>query len=153
MPKIKELADVLGVSAQSIRNFVKSEFGIVSQERKPIILDANQAAIVADHFKSDLPVVQNTAKEPAKVANSDISVEIQIENAILKERVAGLERDIQRLEEQIKDLKERIAAADVALERQQNISGGFWNRLGRKLLGEGKKQPNNEKPPAVTYEE
>lgn len=147
MPKIKELADTLGVSAQTIRDYVKSEFGIVPQERKPIILDANQAAIVADHFKNDSSSLQEVAKTPANPASYDELVDLKVENAMLKERVAGLE-------EKVRLLEDRLSVADAALERQQNISGGFWSRLGRKLLGEGKKQAMKEGgQPVVTYEE
>jgi septal ring factor EnvC (AmiA/AmiB activator) len=59
------------------------------------------------------------------------------ENAVLKERLEGLERDRMRLEREIAEAKEREAWLKQQLERQTNLlgqvaaqpSGGFWRRL------------------------
>lgn len=123
MATIKELSDKLEVSPQTIRRFVKKEFGIVPEPRKPIILDANQCNIVAAHFAAE------TLGDVSEVAtpNQEMAQEV----ATLRERVAGLERENELL-------RERLQKADEALEREQMQARGFWSRLGQKLLGSGK---------------
>jgi len=59
------------------------------------------------------------------------------ENAVLKERLEGLERDRMRLEREVAEAKEREAWLKQQLERQTNLLGqvatpprvGFWGRL------------------------
>lgn len=122
MATIKELADKLEVSPQTIRRFVKKEFGIIPEPRKPITLDANQCNIVAAHFATDklgdVPEVTTSLQEMLQ------------EIAILRERVAGLERENELL-------RERLKKADEILEREQMQARGFWSRLGQRMLGNG----------------
>lgn len=123
MTTIRELANKLEVSPQTIRRFVKKELGIIPEPRKPIMLDANQCNIVAAHFAAD------TLGNVPEVA---ISLQESLQEvAALKERVAGLERENELL-------RDRLQKADEALEREQLQSRGFWSRLGQKLLGSGK---------------
>ena len=56
---------------------------------------------------------------------------MQAENAELRARIDGLERENELL-------RERLQVADDALKREQLQKRGFWNRLGQKLLGDGK---------------
>ena len=51
MPTVKEIATKLGVSPQTVRRFVKTEFQIEPQARKAIVLSDEQASIVAAHLK------------------------------------------------------------------------------------------------------
>ena len=140
--KIKDLAEELGVTKVTVTKYAKEYLGIEPEPRKTIYLTDEQASILAAKINA-------APKDPGffDSTREDEFVELKVENAMLKERVVGLE-------EKIRLLEERLSVADAALERQQNISGGFWNRLGRKLLGEGKKQQSSsEKPPIATYEE
>lgn len=85
-------------------------------------LDANQTALVADHFS------KSKAKKETPATNR--VAELEQEVAVLHERVAGLEQ-------QISLLKSQLEASNAALEREQRNNVGFWSRLGRKLLGDG----------------
>lgn len=138
MPTIKEISIKIGVSPQTVRRFVKSEFQIEPQARKAIVLTDEQASIVANHFadvakhvsdkKTVLPDNNDRVSELLQqVATLEIAV------ATYKERVAGLERERDLLKEQLDAMHE-------ALEREQMQSKGFWSRLGQKLLPRAKKE-------------
>ena len=144
MPTVKELADELGVSAQTIRRYVKQELHVASEPRKALQLDATQAAIVADHFKGKTAAkVRKAADNKNDVATGNDELLQQVATlkgdvatlretvATLKERVAGLERENTLLREQLDN-------SNKALEREQMQRVGFWSRLGQRLLGSGK---------------
>lgn len=137
MPTVKELADELGVSAQTIRRYVKQELHVVAEPRKALQLDATQAAIVADHFKEKTAAkVRKSADSKEDVATRDEELLQQVATlredvATLRERVAGLERENTLLREQLDN-------SNKALEREQMQRVGFWSRLGQRLLGSGK---------------
>lgn len=120
MPTVKELSVALGVSGQTIRNYVKTEFGMTPQKGKALVFTDEQASIISNHFSK--PTNPDFEKE---------HTELRHENELLKQRVDDLEKMVRILEEQLQTTNE-------ALEREQNISRGFWSRLGRKLLGDGK---------------
>lgn len=121
MTTVKELADELGVSPQTIRRYVKNELGVAMQPRKTLQLDANQASAVAAHFSG------KTKESALDVSTGD--AELLQEVATLRERVAGLERENELLRDQLETV-------NAALEREQMQARGFWSRLGQKLLGE-----------------
>lgn len=143
MTTVRELAEELGVSTQTIRRYIKQELGVATEPRKMLQLDATQAAIVADHFKGakgqhnrnkeGIITSDNVATE--SVTNNDDVAALVTE---LKIRVAGLEAENDGLKRENELLRDRLAEADRALEREQMQSRGFWNRLGQKLLGSGK---------------
>lgn len=122
MTTIRELSEQLGVSAQTIRRYVKQELGVATKERQALQLDANQAALVADHFTRSKTKKEETATNRVAELEQDV--------AVLRERVAGLEQ-------QISLLKSQLEASNAALEREQRNNVGFWAKLGRKLLGDG----------------
>lgn len=132
MTTVRELAETLGVSPQTIRRYVKSELGVATQPRKTLQLDATQAALVADHFKGSN--TQSKAMEEGIISQDDVAISI----TDLKIRVATLEAENDGLRRENDLLRERLAEADRALEREQMQSRGFWNRLGQKLLGSGR---------------
>lgn len=121
MTTVKELADELGVSPQTIRRYVKNELGVAMQPRKTLQLDANQASAVAAHFSG------KTQESAIDVSTGD--AELLQEVATLRERVAGLERENELLRGQLETM-------NAALEREQMQARGFWSKLGQKLLGE-----------------
>lgn len=126
MTTIRELSDELGVSAQTIRRFVRTELRVATKPRQKIVLDANQASAVADHFKNSN---SGYVKSDMNIATAE-NVELLQEVATLRERVAGYEREIQRLEEQVEILRGQ-------LDREQRR--GFFSRLWpRRALGPGK---------------
>lgn len=139
MPTIKEVADKLSLSPQTIRRFVKQEFDIKPEPRKPIVLTDEQASIVANHFagvansvadvaQEKLPVAEPSAHVASEVATLKEEIAtLNIEVATYKERVAGLERENELLREQLE-------TTNKALEREQMQAKGFWSRLGQKLL-------------------
>lgn len=139
MPTVSEVAKEIGVSRQSIRDFVKEEFGITPEPRKAIVLTINQASVVASHFAKRK---SSTAKDNAAVDQEEYrnlaqrcSDTLQ-KCAILEERLAAYEREIAFL-------RERLQVADDALKREQQQSRGFWHRLGTKMLGDGKTSRTN----------
>lgn len=120
MPTVKELSATLGVSGQSIRNYAKTELGIVGKQGKQLVFSFEQASIISNHFGSQI-----------KEDNENNLLELQHENQLLKQKV-------EILEDTLNILKEQLKATNEALEREQNISRGFWSRLGQKLLDKGK---------------
>lgn len=142
MPTVKEIATKLGVSPQTVRRFVKSEFQIEPQARKAIVLSDEQASIVAAHF-ADVATPETPTKSVAPDDNERVAELLQriaileVDVATFKERVAGLERERDLL-------KEQLDAMHNALEREQMQSRGFWSRLGQKLLPRAKKENKEE---------
>lgn len=125
MTTIRELADELGVSPQTIRRFVRTELHVATEPRQKIILDANQASAVAAHFKQSN---RRYVVSDIKTATKD-DLEILQEVATLRERVAGQQREIQRLEEQVELLRGQ-------LDREQRR--GIFSRFRlRRALGPG----------------
>lgn len=127
----RKLADTLGVSQQSIRNFAKKSIPRFANVGKGAWeFTPEEASIIADHFKDRLHGAGDVAK--------DESGQVDLQNALRELAVcratcAGLERENQIL-------RERLAKADEALEREQMCSRGFWSRLGQRLLGDGRHQ-------------
>lgn len=132
MPTVKELADELGVTPQTIRRYVKNELHVATTERKTLQLDATQAAIVADHFKSRRKQVKSKPIEDEAKKLIDEIATMKVEVATLRERVSGLERENDLLREQLK-------VSNEALEREQLKRVGFLSRIGQRLLGSGEK--------------
>lgn len=136
MPTIKELSAAIGVSTQTVRRYVKAELGVKTEPRKPIVLNDEQASIVAAHFAD---VATPATKEQSVTADEGDHVAsllqriatLEVDVATYRERVAGLERERQSLLEQLE-------ATHAALEREQMQARGFWGRLGQRLLGDGK---------------
>lgn len=142
MPTVKEIATKLGVSPQTVRRFVKTEFQIEPQARKAIVLSDEQASIVAAHF-ADVATPETPAKSVVPDDNERVAellqriATLEVDVATFKERVAGLERERDLL-------KEQLDAMHNALEREQMQSRGFWSRLGQKLLPHAKKESKEE---------
>lgn len=142
MPTVKEVATKLGVSPQTVRRFVKTEFQIEPQARKAIVLSDEQASIVAAHF-ADVATPETPTKSVVPDDNERVAellqriATLEVDVATFKERVAGLERERDLL-------KEQLDAMHNALEREQMQSKGFWSRLGQKLLPRAKKESKEE---------
>lgn len=148
MTTVREIADKLGVSKTAVMKFCKEELHLKTEPRRALQLSANDCAAIADRFSAD------TLGEYAETENQGLQsglqlsahkvvslqsglqlsahevVSLQIENAGLRARVGGLERENELL-------RERLDVADAALEREQQQRRGFWNRLGQRLLGSG----------------
>lgn len=137
MTTVRELSERLGVSKTAVLKYAKEELKLKTEPRKSLQLSANQCAVIANHFSG---IEQGKREQTENLSANqcadglqmcaDEVVSLQIENAALKERIAGLERENSLL-------RERIEKADEALEREQMQARGFWSRLGQKLLGEG----------------
>lgn len=126
MTRVKELADELGVTPQSIRNFAKKNFDF-AKEKGPFEFTDEQCSIIAHHFstgrrKKDLQTEDDGLQ--SKV------IDLQMQVARLEERCRGLERENDLL-------RNRLERADEALEREQKKAIGFWANIGRRLLGSG----------------
>ena len=133
MTTVRELAEELGVSPQTIRRFVREELHVATQERKTVQLDAAQASIVADHFKKKTAAKRNMKEQGDECRQQELLQRVasyEVEIATLRERVAGLERENSLLRMQLE-------SSNKALEREQMNSVGFWKRLGQHLLGSG----------------
>lgn len=124
MITVKQLSEQLGVSPQTIRRYARDVLHVATQPRQMLQFDANQASAISAHFSGK---TQESAEKSATPVATDVATMLQ-DVATLKERVAGLERENELL-------RERLAIADTALEREQMQSRGFWSRLGQKLLG------------------
>jgi septal ring factor EnvC (AmiA/AmiB activator) len=146
MATVRELSDKLGVSKTAILSYCKDELGIKPQPRKALQLSANQCAVIADHFseheqranrediKESAKVTENQTDKPLQLYTDEV-FSLQLENAVLKERISALESEN-------KLLRERLEVADKHLEREQMQVRGFWSRLGQKLLGTSKDNNN-----------
>ena len=159
MPTIKQMADELGVSPQTIRTFVKKELGVVSKERQPIMLDMNQAQVVAHHFKKEpLPAwFMEQKKETAASQEERPQPQLPFqgdagkEAAVLEAKLEGKQKEIELLGKSIElyedtintlreekaELQQQVAALNAEVRellRQQR--GGFL----RRLLGSGKRK-------------
>ena len=144
MTTVKELSDLLGVSKSTIMAYCKDELGLTPEPRKALQLDDAQSAAVCSRFGDCVTAEQPSdpqerAQLPKSVADESADMKrhsaddyavLQIENARLQERCNGLERENALL-------RERVQAADAALEREQHRAAGFWSRLGQRLLGDG----------------
>lgn len=157
MPTIKQMADELGVSPQTIRTFVKKELGVVSKERQPIMLDMNQAQVVAHHFKKEpLPawfVEQKnetvSAQEERPQPQLPFQGEASKDVAVLEAKLEGKQKEIELLEQNIElykdtintlrgekaELQQQVAALNIEVRELLRQPRGFW----RRLLGSGKK--------------
>lgn len=146
MITVRELAEELGVSPQTVRRYVTRELGVATEPRKALQLDADQASIVADHFKDRKRQVgpsKGAEGGGADVATPAVTLENNVAAGVaeLRERVAALEAENAGLRSENDLLRERLEVADKALEREQMQARGFWSRLGQKLLGSGKEKP------------
>ena len=157
MPKVKEMADVLGVSPQAVRDFAKKELGITPEARKAIVFTTEQAQIIANYFKKDnflqsleADLKAEKAKEETTQPQLPFFNEGNAEIAALRATIEGKDAEIRRLEEQVSQLRERIEELRAEKDelKEENTKqlnelkelyrqprGGFW----RRLLGSGKK--------------
>ena len=69
MATVKELAEELGVSPQTVRRYVKDVMGVATQPRKTLQLDANQASLVAAHFSGK--TMTSATESATPVASSE----------------------------------------------------------------------------------
>lgn len=136
MKTLKDVADELGIDKQRVARYVRNNVTDVVKEKtargETVVLNDEQYYQVKAHF-----IEKSEAGSPTMVTTSQNGgdpqkdvVRLERENAVLNERVRGLERENDLLREQ-------LAAAGAALEREQLQSRGFWSRLGQKLLGSG----------------
>lgn len=135
MTTVREIADELGVSKTAVLKFCKEELRLKTEPRKTLQLSANQCSAIADRFAARTQGKQwdtenNHLQEGVQFSAHEY-FSLQAENAELRARIDGLERENELL-------RERLQVADEALKREQLQKRGFWNRLGQKLLGDGK---------------
>ena len=135
MTTVREIAEELGVSKTAVMKFCKEELHLKPEPRKALQLSANQCSAIADRFAEHTQGKQwdtenNHLQEDVQFSAHEY-FSLQTENAELRARIDGLERENELL-------RERLQVADEALKREQLQKRGFWNRLGQKLLGDGK---------------
>lgn len=133
---VRELAEELGVSTQTIRRYAKAHDIVATSDGHTWRFDANQASIIADHFTGRKQAIQ----EPQHAESDEIATLLRD----MSQKVATLEERCNGLERENTLLRERLEYADQQLALEQARSGGFWARLGQRLLGDGKKsKPSN----------
>lgn len=138
MTTIKQIADKYGVSKSTARRWVMACFPDIDSGGSTIDLDANQVQVVAGYADSRGAVRVNQDEpslncgESVRSGSGDaILARFEAENEALLNRCASLEREVERLHEE-------LGRMHAALEREQMQARGFWSRLGQKLLGSGK---------------
>lgn len=134
MTTVREIAAELGVSKTAVMKFCKEELHLKPEPRKTLQLSANQCSAIADRFATHIQGKQcdtenNHLQEDLQFSAHEY-FSLQTENAELRARIDGLERENELL-------RERLQVADEVLKREQLQKRGFWNRLGQKLLGDG----------------
>ena len=117
MTTVRELADKLGVSPQTVRRYVKKELGVATREREVLQLDAAQAAAVADHFsrtrtgKTTTEAATTPATPLQHVATTSATVlqHVATDVAGVATDVAGVATDVAGVATVSKDVAELIA--------------------------------------------
>lgn len=146
MTTLREVAEAYGVSKSTARRWVLGLFPDIANGGGTIDLDANQMQLVAHYAASRGAVraahdearmncdetVCTGSCEPEVNRFEPIVARLEAENGALLKRCESLEAELERTHAEL----ERVHAA---LEREQNTARGFWNRLGQKLLGNGKR--------------
>lgn len=156
MATILEIAKEYGVSKSTARRWVKkhvpdafdsdSDVVELSESQMHVLASAlereGRTTVSSDDVDSE-PVYEapwSTPEAPNEALVAEI-YELRIENAELRTELEGLNRSMKQRESDMnrsfEALVKRAEAAEKALEREQNISRGFWSRLGQKLLGNG----------------
>ena len=137
MTTVREIADELGVSKTAVLKFCKEELRLKTEPRKTLQLSANDCSAIAARFSADRLDKRKESENKGLHSGLQLTAQeitaLQIENAELKARMEGLERENELL-------RERLEVADATLEREQQQRRGFWGRLGQKLLGSGKSE-------------
>ena len=165
MATIREIAERYNVTKATVRNWIAhADIEGVLGTGKPINLNSGQVHLLDKYVAEN--GLGTVTKHEGETVEAEPLEQLELTSVeALQERIHELEIEVARLEEQLKaekdkavsanqvnrlledstnqlvtELKNRAEAAEKALEREQNISRGFWSRLGRKLLGEGKKE-------------
>lgn len=139
MPTLREIGEQYGVSKSTARRWVEScmpevlNGSVVNlndsqmHQLAKYVSDSELVTIREDSKKSDLRTVHESSSEAFVNDSLERLHELEIENASLRAKNDSLkwENDL---------LLERLKVADEALEREQQMARGFWNRLGQKLL-------------------
>lgn len=116
MTTVRELADKLGVSPQTVRRYVKKELGVATREREVLQLDAAQAAAVADHFsrtrtgKTTAEAATTPAIPLQHVATTSATVLQHVATDVAG--VATVSKDVAELMAQVARLEAERDAAD-----------------------------------------
>lgn len=105
MTTVRELADKLGVSPQTVRRYVKKELGVATREREVLQLDAAQAAAVADHFSRT-----RTGKTTTEAAKTPATPLQHVATDVAG--VATVSKDVAELIAQVARLEAERDAAD-----------------------------------------
>lgn len=136
MKTCKQIADELGIDKQRVSRWVKNNLKDVQREASQggnaVVLDEDQERQVKAYFITKAEKGSRTMQSASQNAFEDVkdAQRLELENAVLNERVRGLERENELLRGQ-------VAQLGGALEREQQRARGFWSRLGQKLLGAG----------------
>lgn len=139
MATIREVASEYNVSKSTARRWIQACMPEVLNG-SVVNLDDSQMHQLAKYISdNELASIGETTKttdsrmvyEPSNEAFMNCSLErlheLEIENASLRAKNDSLKRENDLL-------LERLKVADEALEREQQMARGFWNRLGQKLL-------------------
>lgn len=135
MPTIKEIGEQYNVSKSTARRWIEACMPEVLNGSR-VNLNDSQMHQLAQYVSSNelAPSGKDSIKTDSRTVHesNDESFmnrlhELEIENASLRAQNESLERSNEML-------LERLKVADAALEREQQMARGFWNRLGQKLL-------------------
>lgn len=133
MTTVKDLCEMYGFSRSTALRHIRACLGDAPKVDGVVRLDASMTHQLTRYLSGKtIKVVHQDAPNDAPLTHHGASNDAALlqENAALKERVAGLERECELL-------RERLEVADAALEREQMQARGFWSKLGQKLLGGG----------------
>lgn len=165
MTSLREISEQYGVAKSTVRRWIESA-GLgdeVLGTGKPVELNPDQMQVLAHYVLDRKLITAESASQGVVIEELRDYYEAERMEAI--KRIHELELEVVKLREQLKaerdkaveadrsselvkesidslvsELKNRAEAAEAALEREQNISRGFWSRLGQKLLGDGKRE-------------
>lgn len=128
----KELAEICGVSSQSIRNFIKENNGgeATKEVRGRFVINENLARNVCEHFGKELPSqpktkIENEKSEPSKdeeVGDSGVAAPFLLEQIRIKdEQIKALQEELKMSreshEEQLRAKDEQLRSRDEQIEK------------------------------------
>ena len=136
---VKQLAEKLEISQQTVRRYVKDVMKIKAEPRKTLVLTDEQAAQVAHYFTTENPIAK--AREVKEQAAQDETIRLYQEITKLKDELhakeleaVGLAAQIDGKDRTIEFLEGEVAKLHKIIEREQANNMTWLDKWKRKRL-------------------